>query len=359
MDDHGQPVIQQLLQVARDSGAGGGFVRYRWPRPPQQSDRHWEDKLGYVVSLPNWGWMLGTGMYLDDIAAIKEIRGRIQASSTAAVGRTMRWIAVIAVLAVVVVASLGVALNVSQQRLADAKLRKLTWSLVVAEEQERARVARYLHDEAMQDLIAVKAVIETALIELKRQPSYGRLAEMLDQGLLGITQAVDQIRSLSHGLRPRLRGDGLPALLTQCGAAFCERTGLPVTVDVPDVLQPMSAEAATALFRVTQQALDNIDRHAHATCVAIRLAARRRWGSSGTTLIVTDDGCGFDVGAVERGPGGGIGLLNMRERIEALGGRLFIRSGSNGTHIEAFLPNEASGKGDAHGNDETDNEEAC
>jgi two-component system NarL family sensor kinase len=356
-DDRGDPVVRHLLEAACSRRAGDGFLRYRWPRPPPSSQQ-WEDKFGYVVCLPHWGWILGTGLYLGDITALDEMRHQIHASSTAAVSRTMRWIALIAVLAVVVVASLGVALNVSQHRLADAKLRKLTWNVVAAEEQERARVSRYLHDEAMQDLIAVKAVIETALVELRRQPSYMRLAEMLDQGLVELTQAVDQVRSVSHGLRPRLLGDGLPALLAQCGATFSERTGLVVTVDVPAVLQPMSAEAATALFRVTQQALDNINRHARATCVTIRLAARSRWGSSGTSLSVTDDGCGFDVGAVERRPGGGIGLLNMRERIEALGGRLFIRSGSNGTHIEVFLPNEASRKGDAYGNHETDNEEA-
>jgi signal transduction histidine kinase len=75
--------------------------------------------------------------------------------------------------------------------------------------------------------------------------------------------------------------------------------------------------------------------------VAIQLAACHRRGSSGISLTVSDDGHGFDVAAVEVRPGGGIGLLNMRERIEALGGRLAIRSGSNGTEIEAFLPDEA------------------
>jgi two-component system NarL family sensor kinase len=361
-DDRGHYVIRELAQVAREGGPAGGFLRYRWPRPPQQPDEHWTDKLGYVVYLPHWNWMLGTGIYLDDIKdikAIKETPQRIQASSAAAVGRTMRWIAVIAMLAVLLAASVGVALNVSQQRLADAKLRKLTWEVFAAEEQERARLARYLHDEAMQDLVAVRVILETLLIELKHPLVHDKLCTMVEQGLRGLSQSIDQIRELSHGLRPRLLGEGLPALLAQTGAAFAARTGVHTVVDAPAGLQPMSAEAATALFRVTQQALDNIDRHARATRVAIRLARRDRRGASGISLTVTDDGCGFDTAAVERRSGGGIGLLNMRERIEALGGRLFILSRSSGTEsgteIEAFLPSDASREGDAHdGNNGSD-----
>lgn len=350
-DDRGQLIIQLLLDAARKGGTSGGFLRYRWPRPPPNSQQEWSDKLGYVVCLPHWGWMLGTGIYLDDIAG-KETTRQIRALSTAAIDRTTLLIAAIAVLAVLVVGSLGVALNVSQQHLADAKLRALTRQVVAAEEQERARVSRYLHDEAMQDLIAVKLVLETTLIELRRDSSHERLVPALEQGLVGLTEGVDQIRKVSHGLRPRLRSDGLPELLEQTGAAFSERTGLQVTVDAPAVQQPMSAEAATALFRVTQQALENVRRHAHATCVTIRLAMRRHWSSSGISLTVSDDGYGFDVAAVESRPGGGIGLLNMRERIEALGGRLFIRSGSKGTEVEAFLPNGTIREGDQH--DETD-----
>ncbi|HEY0481497.1 MAG TPA: cache domain-containing protein [Kofleriaceae bacterium] len=353
-DDHGQPIIQQLTETALTSGADGGFRRYRWPRPPQRWPQQWADKLGYVVRLPHWGWMLGTGIYLDDIHAIDKTAQQIQASSAAAVSRTMLSIAVIAALAVVVVAWLGVALNVSQRRLADAKLRKLTWQVVAAEEQERARMSRFLHDEAMQDLIAVRVVLETAVIELKDHASHAGIVATLEHGLVGLTQGVDHIRKVSHGLRPRLQRDGLAALLAQTGAAFFDRSGVTATVEAPAAVQPMSAEAATALFRVTQQALDNVERHARATHVMIRLAASRRRGSSGTRLSVTDDGCGFDVAAVEARPGGGIGLLNMRERIEALGGRLFIRSGSNGTHVEAFLPNEAPREGELHGDSNDD-----
>ena len=354
-DDRGAPVIQDLIATAQQNGDPGGFRRYRWQRPSQHSPQQWADKLGYVVQLPNWGWMLGTGIYMDDINATN-LTERIHDASAAANSHTMLLIAAIAVLAVLVVGSLGVALNVSQQRLADGKLRKLTWQVVDAAEQERARVSRYLHDEAMQDLIAVRMVFETAVLELKRQPSQVQLVAALEHGLVGLGQGVDQIRKVSHGLRPRLLRDGLPGLLEQTAAAFFERTGVPATVDAFADMQPMAAETATALFRVTQQALDNVERHAHAEHVTIRLAAGRRRGASGVNLVVSDDGCGFDVAAVEARPGGGIGLLNMRERIEALGGQLFIRSGVKGTQVEAFLPNEAPRKDDRHGDDSDSND---
>jgi two-component system NarL family sensor kinase len=156
-----------------------------------------------------------------------------------------------------------------------------------------------------------------------------------------------------------LLGEGLPALLVQTGAAFSERTRLPTTVDVPPDVPPMSAEAATALFRVTQQALDNIVRHARATRVAIRLVGSERRGQCGIRLTVSDDGRGFDPAAVECRLGGGIGLLNMRERMEALGGQLVIRSGSHGTQIEAFLLNEAPREDGAHdGSDSSDSSDS-
>ena len=339
-DDTGQLIMPPLYAMAR---AGGGFVHYRWQRPSQG---RWTPKLGYVVPLPRH-WMLGTGIYLDDVEATTR---HIRASSSAAIRDTMIFIAVIAVLAVLAVAAVGIALNVSQQRLADSKLRRLTWQVVTAQETERARMSRFLHDEAVQDLIAVKCVLETTLLELVSL-SHGKLAETLQQGLASLAEGVDGIRRLSRDLRPPLQGDGLPAALEQIGAAFSDRSGLNVTVDAPLPERSLSAEAATALLRVTQQALDNVERHARARRVTIQLATCSRRGASGISLLVSDDGRGFDVAAVEGRPGGGIGLLNMRERIEALGGQLAIRSGPGGTEVKACLPDGAIAEGDHHDDD--------
>ena len=344
-DDRGMRVIQESIKQATSS-PNGGFLVYRWQQPSQRSPLQWKGKLGWFVSLPRWSWMIGTGIYLDKV---EETKDEIRASSSAAIRRTMISIGVVAVLAVLAVGALGVALNVSQQRFADAKLRKLTRQVVDAQEAERARVSRYLHDEAVQDLIAVKCILETAILELKSHPPPGKLAERLEQGLVSLTTGVAQIRTISHHLRPPLQSRGLPARLEQIGAALSERTGVMVTVDVPTIWQRLSTEGATALLRIAEQALDNIERHAHASRVTIQLAARRRRGRSGIFLVVHDDGSGFNVTAVEARPGSGIGLLNMRERVEALGGRLSIRSSVQGTKIEAYLPDDAHGEDSYHG----------
>ena len=330
VDELGEPIIQQLLARAR---AGGGFLEYRWERPSRQSS---SQKLGYVVPVPRWGWMLGTGIYLDELEAITR---EIRTSSSAAIGQTMLFIAVVAVLAAMAVAALGVALNVTQQRLADSKLRALNRQLIAAQQVERDRVARELHDGVMQDLTAVRYDLETALDELKPP---GRPAAALEQGLAGLVRGVDEIRRISRGLRPSLQGEELPAALEQAGVAFSRRTGVELLAEVSASLPPLSNEVAMALLPVTRQALDNIERHARATRVAIRLAACERRGSAGIALTVSDDGRGFDVVAAEARLGGGIGLLNMRERIEALGGRLSIRSSPKGTAIEACLPGSAA-----------------
>jgi Protein kinase domain/Single Cache domain 2 len=119
-DDTGQPIIQQILAKAR---AGDGFVQIRWSRPSQQRITY---KLTYNVPLPRWGWVIGTGIYLDEVKAVTH---QIRTSSSAAISDAMIFIAVVAVLAASGIAGVAMALNMRQQRLADAELRKLTWQL--------------------------------------------------------------------------------------------------------------------------------------------------------------------------------------------------------------------------------------
>lgn len=329
-DDRGRLVMPPLFEQAH-SKLGRGFVAYRWQKPSQHNG--WRAKLGYVVALPG-NWMVGTGVYIDDLEATT---AQLRESSAAAIRQTMISIAVIAVLAMLLVAAVGLVLNVSQQRLADSKLQRLTRQVVTVQEAERARVSRYLHDEAVQDLIAVKCVLETAVIKLRSHPLAGALTETLEKGVAGLAEGVDKIRLISREVRTPVHGDDLAMLLAQIGAAFAERTQVVVSID--GAADPeLSAEAATALFRVAQQALDNIERHARATHATIALSTGGHRQSAGTRLSVCDDGRGFDVAAVRRRRRAGIGLLSMQERIEGLGGWVTIRSSGSGTEVEAFLP---------------------
>jgi two-component system NarL family sensor kinase len=120
------PVIQALLKSAQ---SGEGFQRYAWNKP---SSGQVTDKLAYVVMLDRWGWMLGTGIYLEDVE-----RATQQAAEVAqGIRKTMMAIAVVALVAVLFVFATGMTLNVSEHRLADKKLQRLTQRIVSLQEEE-------------------------------------------------------------------------------------------------------------------------------------------------------------------------------------------------------------------------------
>ena len=121
-----------------------------WIKP---STRKPVAKLGYVIAMPEWGWMMGTGIYLDDV---DQALAKIDIQQSGNIHNTMLWIALIAIAAALVVAGAGLALNVSEHRVADAKLKVLAQRVVESQEEERARLSRDLHDGISQWLVSIK-----------------------------------------------------------------------------------------------------------------------------------------------------------------------------------------------------------
>jgi two-component system NarL family sensor kinase len=322
-DGAGAPIIQQLVRQAQ---AGGGFVDYLWNRPSTGRE---ERKLGYVELVPEWGWVVGTGLYLDHL---QETQALITHSTALAVQKTRNQILTIASAALLLVALGGLALNLYEQRAADDKLRAMAQQVVHSQEDERARVARELHDGISQQLASVKFVAESALLQLERSGS--EAAPTLRQGV-GLLQGVMRdVRRISHDLRPTLLDDlGLASALEQTAREFGERSGIQVTAQVA-VLPPIPEAVATAVFRVAQEALGNVEKHASAQHVDLQL----KNGPAGLALQVRDDGAGFDVQASLRQVRAGLGLTNMRERIEMLGGQFSISSTPGATLLSASLP---------------------
>ncbi|MBC7415926.1 MAG: cache domain-containing protein, partial [Herminiimonas sp.] len=146
-DTAGNHTIQNLIARAE---AGGGIERYLWVKP---STGKVVSKLGYVVLLKRWGWVLGTGLYMDDVEAAL---AKIDAQTSANIANTMWWIAAIAIAAVLVIGLSGLWLNLSEYRVADAKLKVLAQRVVHSQELERARLSRDLHDGISQLLVSVK-----------------------------------------------------------------------------------------------------------------------------------------------------------------------------------------------------------
>ncbi len=316
-DPQGRPTIQQLIAKARD---GGGFIDYLW-RQPSSGDV--APKLGYVIAYERWGWMLGTGLYLGGIHATL---GSLEAEANRNIAATMLWIAGAAVFGIALISAGGLALNLSEQRVADRKLRLLARQVQQSQEDERAHLARELHDGISQTLVSTKLLVEAGLDSGDRTP--------LAQALERLNGSLNEVRRISHRLRPALLDTlGLPAALQHLGQEFEDAGGALVTVHVEGAARDLPVEAKTALFRIAQESLTNVAKHAQASQVELTLD----FTTPGQLLMrIRDDGCGFDDQAVHQHPEQGIGLRNMRERLAAIGGWLRIEARpGHGTQIEA------------------------
>jgi len=213
------------------------------------------------------------------------------------------------------------------------ELESLTGKLIQAQEQERKRIARELHDDFNQRLAALSVELET----LERAPIAP--PEPIAQQLAVIRDHVGHLSDDLHDLAYRLH----PSLLEHVGlevaardhvAEFTKRTGLPVTFTAREVPGTLSPEIATNLFRMMQESLQNVSRHAQATEVMVSLSG----SSKGIGLSVRDNGKGFEL-KNKNARVKGLGLVSMQERARGLGGFLRIHSlPREGTKVCAWIP---------------------
>ncbi|MFT3912510.1 MAG: GAF domain-containing sensor histidine kinase [Anaeromyxobacteraceae bacterium] len=215
------------------------------------------------------------------------------------------------------------------------ELRGLAGRIDEAREEEKARLARDLHDDMGQLLTAAKMdlrYLERKLADLPPDAAAGALLDRTLEATELVDQAVSSVRRIAAELRPlALDQLGLPAALRQEGRRFEERTGIATAVDAPDLPGELPTAVATALYRIAQEALTNVARHARAGAVRVALAVE----GGRARLEIRDDGCGLP------GPGArgrGMGLLGMRERAERLGGEVSVEAAAKGTRVTAVLP---------------------
>ncbi|MFQ5927246.1 MAG: response regulator [Terriglobia bacterium] len=213
-----------------------------------------------------------------------------------------------------------------------AKLRTLSRRLVHVQEEERRRLGRELHDQVGQLLTAIRlnlALFEQSLSE--PQP-----ADRL-QDALGLTdQCLEHIRNLSYLLRPPLLEEaGLLSAIRWFIERYTRHTGIRVETQLPETLPRLPHEMEMALFRVLQESLTNVGRHAHATAARVELNLADHF----LRLLVADQGRGFDIEQTLRSSGAGVGLLGIQERVRELGGELAIDSApGRGTQLRVSLP---------------------
>lgn len=325
-DSEGTPVVDELLRIARQ---GAGYHTYLWTKPSTGEEAR---MITYVTSFPSWRWAVGTGVFIDDVvASVAAARAQVEER----VRRTFFYIGGITLVALLVVFLSGMVINIRERRLADAKLKELTQRVFDAQEEERGRVARELHDGISQILVGVRYALDNARRRLARGDKDGAEAP-LDKGIDHLGTAITEVRRISRDLRPGVLDDlGLGPALKALTADFSERTGIETEFTTVVFRNRLDQDSKIALYRIAQEALTNIERHAGATRVRIDLRGHKK----GATMRIEDNGRGIRTFPGQANPG--LGLRNMQERIEQLDGTLRIlssRGAQTGTVIEISLP---------------------
>jgi signal transduction histidine kinase len=212
-----------------------------------------------------------------------------------------------------------------------AELRLLADRLESAREAERTAIARELHDELGQELTALRYALQAAQTRFERDPTglRGNLGQL--ESLLSRTSAT--ARNILVELRPRVLDElGLVAAVEWLVHRLRERDGLTCRLELPEQALAVGPDVAVAAFRIVQEALTNVARHAQASELRVTLRSERER----LEIEVTDNGCGFG-----RGVSRGLGLLGMRERVRALKGEVQVASDpGHGTRVRVSLPLE-------------------
>ena len=218
-------------------------------------------------------------------------------------------------------AQVGVA--VERSRLAER-------AAVAARIEERGALARELHDTIVQDLTAITLQLESAQRKIAQEPA--KAQTRVTTAMTLARTALEELRRNVEGLRSDpLAGETLAGAIARLGRKFTSETGVQLTIQASNELPPLPSSVEIAIFRIVSEALSNIQRHADARRVAIRIDSARE----SVNVKIDDDGRGFETTA----PSAGFGVLGMKERAQALGGSFTVQSSPvGGTNVLVSLP---------------------
>jgi two-component system, NarL family, sensor kinase len=204
--------------------------------------------------------------------------------------------------------------------------RSLSAAILETQDNERRKISRELHDSVGQSLVCLKISLEKFKSGLGAEES-----KALDEISRTVDEVIAEVRTVSHLLHPlTLDALGLRSSIMEYVKGFEERTGIQTSVEIPESLPKFEPATETALFRIVQECLTNVHKHAKATNVTILVTTI----PDEFLLEITDDGAGFPDNASE-----GVALRGMRERVKELGGNFRVESGTFvGTSISACIP---------------------
>jgi len=234
-------------------------------------------------------------------------------------------------------ASIGmVVTDMTEARRNEERLRALSRRLVQAQEAERGRVALELHDHITQLLCAILVRCQALADQLSARDGPSKREALNLREMLGKT--AEEVERISRNLRPSVLDElGLVLVMRDTSTEFAERTGLILTLACAQLTARLPADTELTLYRILQEALRNVEKHARARRITVSLRPRDAF----VQLLIVDDGIGFnaDHHTAKRNGKGSLGLLSMRERAAYVGGALNIKSTlGKGTTIRAQVP---------------------
>jgi signal transduction histidine kinase len=218
------------------------------------------------------------------------------------------------------------------------ELERLSARLVTVQEEERRSLARELHDEVGQALTAIKMDVSVAL---RGADSQSRERSSLEDARAIAENTLQSVRDLSQLLHPSVLDDfGLPETLTAYLRSFSKRTGIQADFVQHAMTARLAPDTEVCIYRIVQEALTNVARHSGARRVRVTLERT----DDALTLLVEDDGRGIEASGGGETTSGGLGLVGMRERAQAVGGSFAIRSQpGQGTKIQVLIPIRPAG----------------
>lgn len=229
--------------------------------------------------------------------------------------------------------------KIAEHARAEESLQELTGRLFEAQDEERRRLARELHDGTTQNLLALAlnmASLRKAFPGLRVEEK-----DLVSDSAQLIQKSIQELRTTSYLLHPPLIDElGLPATLRSYVDGFAARSGIRISFEITPELERLDPHVELGIFRMVQESLTNIHRHSHSPSASILLSRH----NATVLLEIKDDGTGIPpeiLSKAERGTAG-VGIAGMRERVRLLGGHIEILSGSGGTTIRIVLPAETA-----------------
>lgn len=226
--------------------------------------------------------------------------------------------------------------DITDRNEAERAIQQLSGRLLRAQDEERRRIARQLHDTTAQNLATIRFnLVTVSRANVAAEP---RVAEAVQESIGLIEESISEIRTLSYLLHPPLIDEaGLVAALRWFARGFEMRSGIQVNLDLSNDLDCLPPEMETALFRIIQEALTNVQRHADSRVARIRLQTNHQR----IHLEIADEGAGLPEhlqGSEEAAFASGVGLAGMRQRARDLGGEMQLQSSNSGTRLTIEFP---------------------